>query len=117
MIYSFAYAYADSHRDELSKLSSADEFENYMDKYNAFNEFVAYAKEKGVEKDAEGLKASGRVISTQIKAYVARNIMGEEGFYPIIKQIDKTLLRAIEVSQQNLMVENVVATDSVVGIN
>ncbi|WP_319482855.1 S41 family peptidase [uncultured Draconibacterium sp.] len=117
LIYSFAYSYADSHRDELTGLTTADEFENYMDKHNAMDDFIAYAEEKGVKKDAEGLKISGKVINTQMKAYVARNIMGEEGFYPIIKQIDKTLLRAIEVSQQNLIVENVVATDSVVGIN
>lgn len=117
LIYSFAYSYADSHRDELTGLTTADEFENYMDKHRAMNDFVAYANEKGVKRDAEGLKISGRIINTQLKAYVARNIIGEEGYYPIIKQIDKTLLRAIEVSQQNLMVENVVATDSVVGIN
>nr|WP_319510996.1 S41 family peptidase [uncultured Draconibacterium sp.] len=117
LIYSFAYAYADSHREELTQFTFAGEFEDYMDQHNALNEFVAYAEEKGVKRDAEGLKISGEVINTQMKAYVARNIIGEEGFYPIIKQIDKTLLRAIEVSQQNLMVQNVVATDSVVGIN
>nr|WP_319271601.1 S41 family peptidase [uncultured Draconibacterium sp.] len=117
LIYSFAYAYADSHREELTQFTSAGEFEDYMVQHNALNEFVAYAEEKGVKRDAEGLKISGEVINTQMKAYVARNIIGEEGFYPIIKQIDKTLLRAIEVSQQNLMVQNVVATDSVVGIN
>lgn len=114
LIYSFAYAYADEHRDELAKLSTAGAFEDYLDRQNALSDFVVYAEEKGVKKDPEGLKVSGRLISTQLKAYVARNIIGEEGFYPIIKQIDKTLLRAIEVSQQNLMVENVVATDSVV---
>lgn len=112
LIYSFAYSYADSHRDELSKLTTADEFVSYLDKKNALTDFVKYAEEKGVKKDAEGLKISGTIISTQIKAYVARNIMGEEGFYPIIKQIDNTLIRAIEVSQQNLLVQNVVATDS-----
>ncbi|MDX8337946.1 S41 family peptidase [Draconibacterium sp. IB214405] len=117
LVYSFAYAYADSHRDELTKLNSADEIENYLDKNSALNDFVAYAEEKGVKKDAKGLSESRLVLNTQMKAYIARNIMGEEGFYPIIKQIDKTLLRAIEVSQQNLMVANVVATDSVVGIN
>lgn len=117
LIYSFAYAYADSHRDELTQLSTADEFDHYLDKHNALNDFIIYAEEKGVKKDAEGLNVSKQLINTQMKAYVARNIIGEEGFYPIIKQIDKTLLRAIEVSQQNLMVENVVATDSVVGIN
>ncbi|WP_346859149.1 S41 family peptidase [uncultured Draconibacterium sp.] len=116
LIYSFAYAYADSHRDELTKLTSADEFDTYLDKQKALSDFIAYAEEKGVKKDREGLKISGEIINTQMKAYIARNIIGEEGFYPIIKKIDKTLLRAIEVSRQNLLVENIVATDSVVAV-
>jgi carboxyl-terminal processing protease len=114
LIYSFAYAYADEHRDALAKLSTAHDFETYLDKQNALADFVEYASEKGIKKDKEGLKVSGKIINTQIKAYIARNIIGEEGFYPIIRQIDKTLLRAIEISQQNLLAENVVATDSVV---
>lgn len=114
LIYSFAYSYADSHRGELSKLSKAEAIENYLDKQNALTDFVKYAEEKGVKKDVKGLKVSEKIINTQLKAYIARNIMGEEGFYPIIKQIDNTLLRAIEVSRQNLLVENIVSTDSVV---
>lgn len=106
LIYSFAYSYADQHREILLKFTSADQFENYLSKNNALNEFINYANEKGVKKDAEGLKRSGKIIGTQLKAYIARNIMGEEGFYPIIKRIDKTLLRAIEISQKNLLVEN-----------
>uniref|UniRef100_UPI003216CB98 S41 family peptidase n=1 Tax=uncultured Draconibacterium sp. TaxID=1573823 RepID=UPI003216CB98 len=114
LIYSFAYSYADAHREELAKLTTADDFDSYLDKKNALADFVSYASEKGVKRDSKGLKISGDIINTQLKAYIARNIMGEEGFYPIIKKIDKTLLRAIEVSQQNLLVENIVATDSIV---
>lgn len=113
LIYSFAYAYADEHRDELTKFSSVDVFEDYLEKDNAFDKFVKYAAEKGVEKDREGLRVSGNIIKTQLKASIARNIMGEEGFFPIIKQIDKTLLRAIEISKQDLLVQNIVSTDSV----
>lgn len=113
LIYTFAYAYADEHRNELSALASADEFDVYLDKKKALDEFVAYAIEKGIKKDADGLKVSGNIINTQLKAYIARNIMGEEGFYPIIQKIDKTLLKAIELSHQNLLVENVSFNDSI----
>ncbi|MEN8117803.1 MAG: S41 family peptidase [Bacteroidota bacterium] len=113
LIYSFAYAYADQHRDVLSTFTKAEEIEIYLDKQNALNDFIEYAKEKGVARDKNGLEASHMIINTQMKAYIARNIVGEEGFYPIIKQIDKTLLRAIDISQQNLLVENIVATDSI----
>ncbi|SHF41337.1 carboxyl-terminal processing protease [Mariniphaga anaerophila] len=107
LIYTFAYAYADKNREKLSQLETADDFDMYLDKQNILNEFVNYAREKGIPRDAKGLKLSEKVIKTQLKAYIARNIIGEEGYYPIIRQLDNTLQRAIEISTQNLLVESV----------
>ncbi|MEZ5105451.1 MAG: S41 family peptidase [Draconibacterium sp.] len=113
LIYSYAYSYADEHRDVLSSFTNAKEIEDYLYKNNSFEEFIKYAAEKGVPRDNEGLKESGRVIDTQLKAYIARNIIGEEGFYPIIQEIDKTLLRVIDISRQNLLVQNLNGYDSI----
>ena len=112
LIYSFAYTYADNNRQKLTKYSTADELDSVLEKDKVFNEFVDYAAEKGVQKDTNGLRESGNIINTQLKAYIARNIIGEEGFYPIIKNIDNTLQRAIKISQQNYIVENVNFNDS-----
>jgi carboxyl-terminal processing protease len=112
-IYSFAYNYADENRKTLSSLTKADEFDNYLDKNNVLDEFVKYAAGKGIPRDNQGLKTSSLIITTQLKAYIARNIIGEEGFYPIIKKIDNTLLRAIEISKQNLLVENINGSNTV----
>lgn len=112
LIYTFAYAYADGLRKELSEFSSAREIDEFLEQHDVLNEFLQYADEKGVEKDEAGLKESGRIIKTQLKAYIARNIMGEEGFYPIIEQIDNTLQQAIEISRKNYLVENVDLIDS-----
>jgi len=112
LIYSYAYSYADEHRGVLSAFTTADEFDTYLEKENAMGDFISFAESKGVKKDPAGLKLSGDVIKAQLKAYIARNIIGEEGFYPIIKNIDKTLLRAIEISRENLLVQNLVPADS-----
>ncbi|MFW5755825.1 MAG: S41 family peptidase, partial [Tangfeifania sp.] len=106
LIYTFAYSYADSHREKLSEFTEASEFDNYLSKQNILNEFVEYDEEKGIDKSAEGIDASGKVIETQLIAYIARNIIGEEGFYPIISRIDNTLQEAIEITRKNLLVEN-----------
>ncbi len=106
LIYTFAYSYADNHRETLSQFSEASEFEVYLEDQNVLDEFVAFAREKGVPKDSEGLQASGEIITTQLQAYIARNIIGEEGFYPIIHRIDNTLMKAIEISKQDLLVEH-----------
>ncbi|MDD2381368.1 MAG: S41 family peptidase [Mariniphaga sp.] len=108
LIYSFAYAYVDNHREALSEISSAVELDQYLDAQNVLNEFVNYAREKGVARDPEGLIKSKEMINTQLKAYISRNIIGEEGFYPIIRKIDNTLLKTIEISKQNLVIAHVV---------
>jgi carboxyl-terminal processing protease len=115
LIYTYAYSYADQNREILSQFTNAYEIDTYLEDNNVLDDFVDYAAEKGVTRDSKGFKKSGFIINTQLKAYIARNIIGEEGFYPIIRHIDKTLLRAIEISQQNLLVENLTDdnTDSI----
>ncbi len=112
LIYTFAYAYADNHRERLSQLESADAIDQYLESRDILTEFVQYAQGKGVARNANGLKDSGKIINAQVKAYIARNIFGEEGFYPIIRQIDNTLLEAIKVSKKELLVE-AVSRDSI----
>ena len=107
LVYQYAFQYSDQHRESLKKMKQAAEIATYLDSQGILDSFVRYAASKGVPADQNGLKLSGHIISTQLKAYIARNILGEEGFYPIIQQIDKTLLKAIEISHQNLIVENV----------
>jgi carboxyl-terminal processing protease len=107
LINQFTFHYSDQYRKTLEKLSGASAIADYLEKQNILQNFVDFATSKGVPADGEGLKVSGYIIKTQLKAIIARNIMGEEGFYPIIQEIDKTLLKAIEISKQNLLVENV----------
>jgi carboxyl-terminal processing protease len=106
LVYQFALDYADSNRKELSKMTTTEQFDSYFQKTDILKMFVAFAEKKGVKPNNGDLKTSSKIIDYQTKAYIARNIIGEEGFYPIIKNIDKALLEAIEKSripvQQNL---------------
>ena len=106
-IYQFAYAYADQHRDALTAFKSPEEIEDYLDKNKVYNELIKYAEGKGIPYNEKDAKESEFIIRTQTKAYIARNILGDDGFYPIIQHIDKTLLKAIDVTKENLLVENV----------
>lgn len=113
LIYSYAYNYADQNREVLSTFKTVDEFDNYLEKIDVLKIFIEHAKEKGIPPDENGIEASGEIIKTQLKAYIARNIIGDEGFFPIIRQIDNTLMRAIEISRKNILVENIIHNDSV----
>ena len=106
LVYQFALDFADNNRKELAKLTTSADFETYFQKTDVLGSFVAFADKKGVKANNADLKTSSKIIDHQIRAYIARNILGEEGFYPIIKNIDNALLEAIEKTkipiQENL---------------
>jgi carboxyl-terminal processing protease len=107
LIYTFAYTYADNNRQTLSELKTADEIDAYLNRKNVLEDFINYASGKDVPRDPHGIKLSGNLINTQLKAYIARNILGEEGYFPIISQVDNTLQKALEISKQNFLVQNI----------
>lgn len=98
LVYHFAFDFTDKYRDELKMLKTAAEFTDFLKSKKILDLFVAFAERKGVRRNVQGLKQSGEIIETQLIAYVARNVVGDDGFYPIIQRVDKTLLRAIELA-------------------
>jgi carboxyl-terminal processing protease len=97
LLYRFAFDYSDKSREKLIKYETAADLSSYLDKTTYYKEFLKYAEVKGVPQNAAELKVSEELIKVQIKAYIARNTIDNEGFYPIIQEIDNTLLKAIEV--------------------
>ena len=96
LIYQFALTYTEKNRELLKKYLEADEFEKFLDKQGLLDQFIRYASVNNVKPNAEDLKISGSLIHTQLKAYIARNILDNKGFYPIWEEIDSTLKYAIE---------------------
>ena len=96
LVYQYAFDFADKHREELSHLKSGSDFSALLKKRSIFNDFLQYAVKNGVPNNEGGIRISGKVIETQLIAYIARNIIGEEGFYSVISSIDNTLLEAVK---------------------
>ncbi|MFO7862744.1 MAG: S41 family peptidase [Salinivirgaceae bacterium] len=96
LMYSFAYDYTDKNRAELSAFEQHEKLFQHIKNKNILNRFVAYAKKKGVTPKGDDLAVSGEVIRIQVAGLIIRNILSDDGFYPIIHRIDNTLSRAIE---------------------
>ncbi len=96
LVYQFAFDYADKNRDELGELKKGKDFIQYLEKKGILSEFVSYANKKGIPMDKKGLTVSGKIIETQVMAYITRNIIGEEGFYSVISGIDNTFQEAVK---------------------
>ena len=109
LVYHYAFEYSDKNREELNTLKTSGEFVEYLTQQKILAKFVDYAAEEGINRDAEGLEISGKVIETQVMAYIARNILGDDGFYPILQTIDKTLTQAISISNSQDSIEQLLA--------
>jgi len=96
LMYRFAFFYTDLHRSALEPFSTPEDIEGYLDDQDLLPQFINYAKEKGVQPDYDDIRTSKVALEKTIKAYVARNIIDNEGFYPIIADIDNTLQVAID---------------------
>jgi carboxyl-terminal processing protease len=96
LIYRYSLKYTESNRESLKKYTEAGELERFLDRQALLDQFVQYASNNGIKKDPAGLEISGDIIDTQLKAYIARNILDNKGFYPIWEKIDTTLKYAID---------------------
>jgi carboxyl-terminal processing protease len=95
-LYQFAFQYVDRNRDKLKTIKTWQQMDNFLTSQNLLNPFVAYATSKGVKANPKQIAISKRFILTQLKAYISRNALGDQGFYPLLYKDDKTVLRALE---------------------
>ncbi|MFV0553760.1 MAG: S41 family peptidase [Mangrovibacterium sp.] len=94
LTYRFAIDYVDANRKEMQQFTTAQEIERYLKKEQILNRFVEYARQEDVPRSTQGLKESGEIIERQVMAYIARNMIGEVGFYPIIQEMDNVMHEA-----------------------
>ena len=94
--YQFAYQYTNKHRAELSKYKDWQSLEKHLLKADWVPEFVAFAKEKGVEPNAEQLAISRPLLVRVVNAYIVRNILNDEGFFPLFERDDDIVKQAVK---------------------
>ncbi len=94
--YQFAYQYTDRHRKELSKFKDWQSLEKYLLKQNVLREFVKFAEDKGVEPNEAEIQKSRPLMTRLLNAYIVRNILGDEGFFPLFERDDEITKAAVE---------------------
>ena len=94
----YAFDYCDRHRQHLAKYQSLTEFDRSFRVTDAmFNELVAQAEKKGIKGNEKEKQWARQEVNILLKAYIARDLFGEEGFYPLYRPMDDVLLKALEV--------------------
>jgi carboxyl-terminal processing protease len=97
LVYTFAFKYADQNRSKLTELKSWNNIEKYLIEKNVFNQLVEIIKSSGIKFNSNEFNESKHLIKKQLYALIARNIIGDKGFYPIIFEIDNTVKKAVEI--------------------
>lgn len=105
-LYQYALQYSDKNRSALSQYKTWQEMERYLSKQSLLNDFVAFAKNKGVEPNWKEIEKSKRLIEKQLKAYITRNIIGDEGFYPLFYKDDVTIKQALYEFKHSELLNN-----------
>ena len=95
-LYEYTFDFMDRHRAEMVNLKDYKQIQNYLKSFDLVNEMANYAARRGLKRDEKGIKESYQILRTRIEAYIARHAIDDEGFYPILGQIDNTLQEAIK---------------------
>jgi carboxyl-terminal processing protease len=95
--YQFAYRYTDAHRKQLSQYKDWKSMEQYLNRQNILREFVDFAEEKGIEPNEKEIQKSKPLMIRLLNAYIVRNILGDEGFFPLFERDDEITKKAIEI--------------------
>lgn len=97
ILFQYAFDYADSHRNDILKYGDVKTFnEKFVFTDDMFNELMKRTEEKKIKGTKED-KAKARELSEPLfKAYVARDVFGDEAFYILYEPIDDILQKALE---------------------
>ena len=101
LLYQYAFEYTDEHRKDLSRFKTVEAFDKgFRVTDTMFAELVKLADEKGIKGSEEEKRVARREADILLKAYIARNLFDDEGFYPIYAPMDDILQKALEVLEK-----------------
>ncbi|MBL4708243.1 MAG: hypothetical protein JKY48_07380, partial [Flavobacteriales bacterium] len=99
----FILTYLNKNRKKLHKqYPNFDSFnKNYTLEKEFMDEFFTFAEKKKVERNEKEYKKSKKLIDTQLKALLARNLYSISAYFEIINQLNDSYLEALNVIQSD----------------
>ena len=98
----YAFNYCNKHRAALGKLDNYTHLLNMLPSDDdLLKDFVDFAARNGVAPRWYYINRSRQLLLTHIKAFIARDIFGNQGFYPIYNSTDKTIQEALKAMNRH----------------
>lgn len=103
ILFQYAFDYADSHRKEILSYGDVKNFnKNFVFTDEMFKELMRRTEEKKIIGNKADKAKARELAEPLFKAYVARDVFGDEAFYVLYEPIDEILQEAIDyISQQD----------------
>ena len=95
-LYDYTFDFMDRHRQEMQDIKDYKELQAYLKQFDLVDEMADYAARRGLKRNEWGIRESGAIMRNRIEAYIARHLLDDDGFYPILGQMDTTLQEAVK---------------------
>lgn len=103
LIQKYTFDYTDRNRSQLSKSKDAAEMMTMLpDDDSLLVDFVGYAREAGVAPRWYFINLSRDLLVSSLKAMIARNIHGVQGYYEVYNLTDPTVAAALKALDEGL---------------
>ncbi len=93
--YQFAYQYVDQHRQTLSQYKDWVSLEKHLIQKDVLKDFVAFCEKKDVAPKWDEINKSRPLLTRLIHCYIVRDVLGDEGFFPLFERDDEITKRAV----------------------
>lgn len=102
LLYRYAFDYTDRHRSELSRFTDFNGFNrDFLISDDIFNGLIDYAESQGVKREENDPEISDGRARVMLKAYIGRNILDNEGFFPLLNSIDPVFLKSVDILKKD----------------
>ncbi len=94
----FVYNHFNTNTDFYDQYKNIDQFKKeFSISQELFEDFINFAEAEGIKRDNEKIAEAKKIITTRLKAQIARRKWQEQGFYPIIHELDKTFQKGYKI--------------------
>lgn len=101
LLQKYALDYTDAHRTELEQAFDVNELMAMLPSdLQLIQQFVKYTKSNGIDTQWSYINSSASLICNQLKALIARDVLGIGAYYEISNLIDTTVASAVKHLQE-----------------
>lgn len=93
----YALEYVDRHRESMAAMNQEKYSAEFEVNELMLKKIVSQAEKAGIAYDGPSFRADKSRVKRLLKAYIARSLWGERGFYPIYHQEDQEFQKALQL--------------------